>query len=67
MHVNTGFTKFVNRDSSVKNFFLLVVSFILIAGVKIYIRLAFLPALALWILLTFSHRIHRSSMRFIGG
>jgi hypothetical protein len=63
--VYTSFRIFIDRDFSLKNFFLLGISFYLIAVIKIYILLAFLPALALWILMTFSHQIRIASVRFL--
>jgi len=61
----TSFKIFINKDFSLKNFLLLGLSFYLIAVVKIYILLAFLPAISLWVLLTYSHRIASSGVRFI--
>jgi hypothetical protein len=61
----TTFRIFVNKDFSLQNFLLLALSFYLIAVVKIYILLAFLPAISLWVLLTYSHRIASSGVRFI--
>ena len=60
----TTFRIFVNRDFSSKNLFLLCLSFYLIAVIKIYILLAFLPSLALWLLLTYSYKIRNSGIRF---
>jgi hypothetical protein len=59
------FRVFVNRDLSVKNFFLLVLGFYLVAVIKIYILLAFLPALSLWLLKTYSHRIDSVGKRWM--
>ena len=61
----TTFRIFVNRDFSFRNFLLLAVSFYLIAVVKVYILLAFLPAISLWILLNYSHRIASLGVRFL--
>lgn len=61
----TTFRIFVNKDFSVKNMFLLIVSFYLIAVVKIYILLAFLPALGIWLLLTYSHKIQPVALRWM--
>ena len=52
-----AFRMLINRDFSVRNIILTVISFILVAKIKIYILLAFVPAVALWILFTYSHRI----------
>ncbi len=61
----TTFRIFVNGDFSLKNLFMLGLSFYLIAVIKLYILLAFLPALALWLLLTYSHKIHTVGLRWI--
>jgi hypothetical protein len=61
----TTFRIFVNRDLGLKNFLLLAVSFYLVGIIKVYILLAFLPSLALWLLLTYSHRIKVSGVRFM--
>jgi uncharacterized membrane protein len=58
------FRIFVNRDFSIKNLFLLCLSFYLIAVIKIYILIAFLPALTVWLLLTYSHKIKSAGVRF---
>jgi hypothetical protein len=63
--VYTTFRIFINRDFSIKNIFLLVLSFYLVAVVKLYIILAFMPALCIWILMSYSHKIKSSGARFI--
>ncbi len=55
--VNGAFRILINRDRSPQVIILTILSFYLIAKIKIYILLAFLPALALWILFSYSHRI----------
>jgi hypothetical protein len=59
------FRIFINRDFSARNIFLLTISFYLIAVVKIYILLAFVPALCLWLLMTYSHRIRSIAVQWI--
>ena len=59
------FRVFVNRDFSLKNIFLLVLGFYLVAVIKVYILLAFLPALSLWLLMTYSHRISSAGLRWM--
>jgi hypothetical protein len=59
------FRIFVNRDFSFQNLFILALSFYLIAVVKIYILLAFLPALGLWLLLSYSQKIKEWSLRIL--
>jgi hypothetical protein len=61
----TTFRIFVNRDFSIKNIFLLIFAFYLIAIIKLYILLAFLPAISLWILLSYSHKIRNGGLRFL--
>lgn len=61
----TTFRIFVNRDFSVKNMFLLMLSFKLILTIKIYILLAFMPALSIWLLTTYSSRIRSSGLRLV--
>ncbi|HUP13527.1 MAG TPA: hypothetical protein VM187_14985 [Niastella sp.] len=60
----TSFRIFVNRDFSVKNIALLALSFYLIYTIKIYILLAFLPALSIWLLTTYSSKIQSAGLRF---
>ncbi|HEX6335265.1 MAG TPA: hypothetical protein VFZ78_13620 [Flavisolibacter sp.] len=59
------FRLFINRDFSIFNLVMLATSFYLIATVKLYILLAFIPALSLWLLMTFSHRIHTPALRWM--
>ncbi len=63
--VYTTFRIFINKDFSIKNLSMLVLSFYLIAVVKLYILLAFLPALSLWLLMSYSHKIKLKSVRFL--
>lgn len=59
------FRIFVNKDFSIKNFLLLGLSFYLIATIKVYILLAFVPALGLWLLMTYSGRIQSVAARWL--
>ena len=61
----TTFRIFVNRDFSLRNLLMLTFSFYLLATVKLYILLAFLPALSLWLLLSYSYKIKTAGLRFI--
>jgi hypothetical protein len=61
----TTFRIFVNRDLSVRNLLMLGISFYLIGVVKLYILIAFLPALSLWLLLSYSHKIRLVSIRWL--
>jgi len=53
-----AFRVLINRDTSPKVMVMTVLGFYLIAKIKVYILLAFLPALVLWILFSYSHRIN---------
>lgn len=59
------FRVFINKDFSVKNLLLLVLSFYLIYKVKIYILLGFMPALSIWLLTTYSSKIRTTALRFL--
>jgi hypothetical protein len=63
--VYTTFRIFIHKDLSLKNLLMLALSFYLIALIKLYILLAFLPAISLWLLLTYSHRIQSASARWV--
>jgi uncharacterized membrane protein len=59
------FRLFINRDLSVKNLGLLALSFYLVAIIKLYILLGFIPALVLWLLLSYSRKIETAALRWI--
>jgi hypothetical protein len=59
------FRIFVHKDFSIRNIFLLSLSFYLIALIKVYIILAFVPALSLWLLLTYSKKIQSPAIRWV--
>lgn len=61
----TTFRIFVNRDFSLRNLTMLVISFYLIAVIKLYILLAFLPALGLWLLMSYSKKITSFGLKLI--
>lgn len=61
----TVFRLFINRDFSVRNILLLLLSFYLVYLIKIYILLAFLPALIIWLLTTYSGKIPYAGLRMI--
>jgi len=54
----------INRDFSVKNMIFTIISFYLIANIKVYILVAFLPAVTLWILFSYSHKVKNGFIRF---
>lgn len=57
------FRLLIQRDFSIKNILLTIVSFTLIATVKLYILMGFLPALLIWILFVYSQKIKIGSTR----
>jgi hypothetical protein len=61
----TTFRVFINRDFSRRNIILLVFSFYLLYATKLYILMAFLPALSIWLLTTYSMKIKSAGMRFV--
>jgi hypothetical protein len=61
----TTFRIFVNKDFSLRNILLFALSFYLIYLVKIYILLSFLPALSIWLFITYSARVRTPGIRFI--
>jgi hypothetical protein len=63
--VYTTFRIFINRDFSLRNVFMLAFCFYLIGIIKVYILLAFLPSLSLWLLLTYSHRVQPAALRVL--
>lgn len=60
----TVFRVFLQKDISLKNLFLLVLSFFLIAAVKVYIILAFVPALSVWLMMNYSGKIRSKALRW---
>lgn len=59
------FRLFIHRDMSVRNIFMLAISLYLVYVVKKYIVVAFVPALAIWLLNTYSSRINSGGLRWI--
>ena len=55
----------VQKDYSIQNILLAVISFLLIALVKVYILIAFVPALGMWILFNYTQSIRANSVRTI--
>lgn len=55
----------VQRNFSISNIIYVILSFYIVAIVKIYILLAFVPALALWVVLMYSDRIKSGAIRFV--
>ncbi|MCB0473254.1 MAG: hypothetical protein KDC56_09380, partial [Flavobacteriaceae bacterium] len=61
----SSFRILVQKDFSLKNIFYTILSFSLIVTVKIYIIMAFAPALMMWILFNYSQRIKNSTTKFL--
>lgn len=53
----------VQKDFSIKNILLAAISFLLIAQVKIYILIAFIPALAMWVLFKYTQPIKNKGLK----
>lgn len=60
----TVFRIFINRDFSFKNISLLILSFYIIALIKVYILIAFVPALSVWLLMRYSSRFKIKAVRW---
>ncbi|MDB5251271.1 MAG: hypothetical protein JWP27_440, partial [Flaviaesturariibacter sp.] len=58
------FRMFIQRDFSLKNVGILALCIYLLAVIKIYILIAIMPALMLWLLLTYSKKIRSVGMRW---
>lgn len=61
----TTFRIFINKDFSRRNIILLTMSFYLVYATKIYILMAFMPALSVWLLTTYSSKINSGGLRFL--
>lgn len=59
------FRVLISRDFSVRNSLFFAVSFYLIYLTKVYILIAFVPALMIWLLATYSGKIKNGALRFI--
>ena len=55
----------VVRDASFRNIIICVLSFILISSVKLYILLGFIPALGMWVLFNYSHKIKNTGAKLL--
>lgn len=60
-----AFRLLINRDFRIGTIIMTILAFYLVASIKVYILLAFVPALVLWILFTYSHRIRNAFGRFM--
>lgn len=55
----------VNKDFTVKNIVIATLSLILIAKVKLYILLGFIPALLTWVLFVYTLKIKSGALKFL--
>lgn len=61
----TVFRIFIYKDFSVKNIVMLFLGLFLLFKIKLYILMAFLPALSIWLLTTYSARIKSLGTRYL--
>lgn len=59
-----AFRLLINRDFSFRTVAITIIAFLLLATIKIYILIAFIPAIIFWILATYSHKIRSAFARF---
>lgn len=59
-----AFRILIHRDFSLKNVLITLLCFYLVSVIKIYILIAFLPAVTLWILFSYSHKVKNGFIRF---
>lgn len=59
------FQMLLQKNFTFSNMVMLFVSFVVIYIVKIYILLAFIPALALWVVFTYSDKVKSGTLRFL--
>lgn len=55
----------IQRDFSISNMIIAILSFFLIAKVKLYILVSFAPALLVWIFFNYSHKIKNKSGKLL--
>jgi hypothetical protein len=55
----------VQRDFRFSNLFITLLSFLLLAKVKLYILLAFLPALLMWVFFNYTQKIKNTGQRWL--
>lgn len=59
------FQVLIQRNFSIKNIFLIALCVYLLAIIKVYILLAFVPALSIWVLFMYSKMIHPPFLRTV--
>ncbi|HEY9176179.1 MAG TPA: hypothetical protein VIN07_00750 [Flavipsychrobacter sp.] len=60
-----AFRLLINRDFRFRTVAITVVAFALLATIKLYILIAFIPAIIFWILASYSHKVRSAFVRFI--
>jgi hypothetical protein len=60
---HSSFQMLIQKNFRPANICTVIISFYILAVIKIYILLAFLPALALWFVFTYSHRLNNKLAR----
>lgn len=60
-----AFRLLINRDFRFKTVAMTIISFVLLSTIKLYILIAFIPAIIFWILASYSHKIQSAFMRFM--
>lgn len=60
-----AFRLIINRDFRVRVTLLTIFSFYLLVMIKLYILIAFLPAITFWVLATYSYKINNGFARFM--
>lgn len=61
--LHLSFKLLIERNMSLANILFLILCFYILLVVKVYILISFLPAVALWIVFYYSHKIKSSIMR----
>lgn len=60
-----AFRLLINRDFRFRTVAITIVAFLLLSTIKLYILIAFIPAIIFWILATYSHKIRNTFARFM--
>lgn len=63
--IYTSFRMLIHFDFRPANIIMMIIGFYLVAVIKVYILVAFMPALSLWILFTYSHKVKFALMRML--
>ncbi len=60
-----AFRLLINRDFSIGSLLLLAVAVYFVGSIKVYILLAFIPALVMWVLFNYSYKINNGFVRWV--